>query len=390
MLNSNCTRPLVIIMNHIRIGSPGVTIPPIDNVISQAVKNEEKGYDSIWWPDHLMGWIPKSIWTPDLFGIASYIPSPDLFLETTTTIAAVASRTSRITLGTAVVDAIRRHPAVLAQTLMTLDHITKGRLIVGIGAGERENISPYGLPYDNLAERLEEAVRIMHLLWQSNGNAVNYDGKFWKLKNAVLNLPPYGEKPPQIWVAAHRKRMLRIVGRVGDGWLPTLITKTEYRKAIEIIEDEAKQSGRDPSKISRGMWAWTILARDEETARRMLDSPFAKATALILPSEVFEELGFEHPLGKKFYGLTDYIPSNYSRTEALSALEKVPREVCERTFLFGTPERVIRQIEEYAELGLQHAVLWNCTYFCDLMKLSDSFHCMDEVLSHFKAQRSSS
>jgi phthiodiolone/phenolphthiodiolone dimycocerosates ketoreductase len=267
---------------------------------------------------------------------------------------------------------------------MTLDHIAKGRLIIGIGTGERENISPYGLPYDRLADRVEEAVLIMQLLWKSKGSEVNYDGKFWKLKDAVLNLPPYGEKPPQIWIAAHRKRMLQALGRLGDGWLPTLMTRAEYRSATEIIEKEARTVGRDPSMITRGMWAWTILARDEETTMKMLDSPFAKATALILPSETFEEFGYEHPLGKKFYGLTDFIPNNYSRAETISALARVPREVCERAFLFGTPEQVSRKIEQYAELGLQHVVLWNCTYFCDFMKLADSFHCMDEVMRHFQ------
>jgi phthiodiolone/phenolphthiodiolone dimycocerosates ketoreductase len=374
-------------MKSVSIGSPGGTIPPIDDVISQAVRNEEKGYDSIWWPDHLMGWIPRSIWTPDLFSIASYIQSPNLFLETTTTMAAVASRTKRVTLGTAVIDPIRRHPAVLSQTIMTLDHIAKGRLIIGIGTGERENVSPYGLPYDRLAERVEEAVDIMHLLWRSNGSEVNYDGKFWKLRNAILHLPPYGENPPQIWIAAHRRRMLQVVGRIGDGWLPTMLTRTDYQKAVAIIEKEARGVGRDPSLIARGMWAWTILDQDEETARRMLDSPFAKATSLILPSETFEELGYDHPLGKKFYGLTDYIPNNYDRAQALSALAKVPREASERAFLFGTPEQVIRKIEEYMELGLQHIVLWNCTYFCDLTKLGNSFHCMDEVMRHFQKLR---
>jgi len=369
---------------RISIGSPGVTIPPMDNVISQAVRSEEKGYDSIWWPDHLMGWIPQSIWTPDLFAIASYIQSPNLFLEATTTIAAVASRTRQVTLGTAVIDAIRRHPAVLAQTIMTLDHIAKGRLIVGIGTGERENISPYGLPYDRLAERVEEAIKIMHLLWKSNGSEVNYDGKFWKLKKAILYLPPFGEKPPQIWIAAHRKRMLQVTGRLGDGWLPTLMTKSEYQSASETIEKEARAVGRDTSAIKRGMWAWTILDRDAEAAKKMLDSPFAKASALILPSSTFEELGYEHPLGKEFYGLTDYVPNHYNRAEALSAIGKVPREVCERAFLFGTPQQVIRKIEEYAELGLQHIVIWNSTYFCDFTKLRDSFHCMDEILQHFR------
>jgi phthiodiolone/phenolphthiodiolone dimycocerosates ketoreductase len=371
--------------NRVKIGSPGVTIPPLENVISQAVRNEEKGYDSIWWPDHLMGWVPQSIWTPDLFGIASYIPSPNLFLETTTTIAAVASQTKRVVLGTAVVDPIRRHPAVLAQTMMTLDHIAKGRIIIGIGAGERENVSPYGMPYERLAERVEEAIQIIHLLWKSEGKEVNYDGKFWKLKNAVFHLPPYGEKHPQIWIAAHRTRMLKVVGKLGDGWLPTLLTEKEYQRSLDIIEREAKEAGRDPTKITRGMWAWTILDQDEEKCRQMLDTPFAKATALILPSKAYEELGFEHPLGKNFYGLSDFIPSELGHTQAISALQKVPREVCERAFLFGTPEQVIRKIEGYAELGLQHIVLWNCTYFCDFSRLRSSFHCMDEIMQHFRA-----
>jgi phthiodiolone/phenolphthiodiolone dimycocerosates ketoreductase len=178
--------------------------------------------------------------------------------------------------------------------------------------------------------------------------------------------------------------MLQVVGRLGDGWLPTLITRTEYQQAVGIIESEAVASGRDPSTIARGMWAWTILDQDEESARRMLDSPFAKATALILPSETFEEFGYEHPLGNKFYGLTDYIPNNYNRADALSAIGKVPQQVCERAFLFGTPKQVIQKIEDYVELGLQHIVLWNCTYFCDLSKLGDSFHCMDQILRHFK------
>jgi phthiodiolone/phenolphthiodiolone dimycocerosates ketoreductase len=373
--------------NIVKIGSPGVTIPPLENVISQAVRNEEKGYDSIWWPDHLMGWIPQSIWTPSLFGIASYIPSPNLFLETTTTIAAVASQTKRVVLGTAVVDPIRRHPAVLAQTIMTLDHIAKGRIIIGIGAGERENVSPYGMPFDKLAERVEEAIRIIHLLWKSSGNQVNYEGKFWKLKNAVFHLPPYAERHPQIWIAAHKTRMLQVVGKLGDGWLPTLMPRKEYQKSLDIIEKAAKAADRDPSQITPGMWAWTILDQDEEASKRMLDTPFAKATALILPSEAYEELGFEHPLGKNFYGLTDFIPSELNQAQAMEALQKVPREVCEKAFLFGTPEQIIRKIEEYAELGLQHIVLWNCTYFCEFSKLRNSFHCMDEIMHHFQKMK---
>ncbi len=368
------------------IGSPGVTVPPVENAVEQARRNEEKGYDSVWWPDHLMGWIPESVWTPDLFPLASVVPSPHLFLEPTTTMSVAAAQTKRIVLGTAVTDTIRRHPAVLAQTILTLDHISHGRVILGLGAGEAENITPYGLPYDNPADRLGEAVEVIRLLWESGGKEVNFHGKFWKLNHATFYLPPYGQSHPPIWIASHRRKMLEITGRLADGWLPTLMPIHDYRESWTTIEKSALGAGRDSSKITRGMWTWFITDQEHEECERLLDSPFSKAVSLISPSEVFEALGFEHPLGRKFYGLRDYIPNRLSRDEATAAFAKVPREVCEKTLLFGTPEEVIEKLEEYVEAGLQHVVLWNATYFCDARKLTSSFRCMDQILNHFKSE----
>jgi phthiodiolone/phenolphthiodiolone dimycocerosates ketoreductase len=368
------------------IGSPGVTVLPVENAVEQARRNEEKGYDSIWWPDHLMGWIPQSVWTPDLFSLASVVPSPHLFLEPTTTMSIAATHTKRVLLGTAVTDTIRRHPAVLAQTILTLDHISCGRVILGLGAGEAENIVPYGLPYDSPADRLEEAVEVIRLFWESEGKEVNFNGRFWRLNHATLYLPPYGGSHPPIWIASHRRKMLEITGRLADGWLPTFMPIPDYRRCWGTIEHSALSAGRNAAMITRGMWTWLITDRDREECERLLDSPFAKAMALISPSETFESLGFEHPLGKRFYGLRDYIPNRLSRDEAVAAFAKVPREVCERTLLFGTPEEVVEKLEAYVDAGLQHVILWNATYFCDAGKLTSSFRCMDEVLNHFRTE----
>jgi phthiodiolone/phenolphthiodiolone dimycocerosates ketoreductase len=84
--------------------------------------------------------------------------------------------------------------------------------------------------------------------------------------------------------------------------------------------------------------------------------------------------------------LRDYIPNRLSRDEALAALRKVPREVCEKAVMFGSPDQIVNKLEAYAEAGLQHVVLWNATFFCDINKLSSSFHCMDEILKHFKSK----
>lgn len=369
---------------EVEIGSPGVTIPPVENVIAQARRNEELGYDSIWWPDHLMGWIPESIWTPDIIPLAAFIDSPHVFLETTTTIAASAISTQRIKLGTAVTEVIRRHPAVLAQTILTLDHISRGRLIVGLGAGEAENIVPYGLSYRNAVSRLEEALKIIRLLWSSR-EKISFNGRFWRLEDAVFHLKPFGERPPPIWLGAHQTRMLEITGRYGDGWLPTLLPTDEYRAGLEKIRQSAIKAERDPKKITPAMWTYVIVEEEEGECLRLLDTIAAKAMAIILPSQVFEKLGHKHPLGEGFYGLRDYIPARYSRQKALEAISSVPIEVCKRTFLYGTAEQIIKKIEDYAKIGLRHIVLWNYTFFCDPSKLRDSFKQVQSVLKYFKS-----
>src|SRR5687767_9444953 len=97
----------------ITVGAPGTIAPPVDAVIRNAVRNEQQGFDSLWWPDHLMGWHPESIWTPDVSPLAVAQPSPHVYLDPVAAIAAVATHTERVALGTSVTEAIRNHPAQL-------------------------------------------------------------------------------------------------------------------------------------------------------------------------------------------------------------------------------------------------------------------------------------
>lgn len=374
-------------VHEIKVGVPGTTIPPFDDVIRNAKRAEELGYDSIWWPDHLMGWIPEEIWTPDISPLVLRMKSPHTFLEPLTTIAAVAVHTSRVLLGTSVTECFRRHPAMLAQEILTLDHVSKGRIILGIGAGELENVEPYGIPYEKPVGRLEEAVKIIRLLWASRGKKINFDGKFWKLRDAVFELEPYQEgKYPPIWIGAHGKRMLEITGKLADGWLPACVPLELYGEMLSTIRDSAKSVGRDPNEITPALYAYVVIDREHEECHRIFKAPLMKAWALTAPAWLYEKYGFEHPLGKGFNPLTQYVPTRYSRQQTLQALEKVPEEVCEHFFLHGTPDEVIKKIEEYAKIGMRHIVLWNLTYFGDATKVRDSFKCIAEVLGYIKGK----
>ena len=140
--------------------------------------------------DHLMGWTPESIWTPDLIKSAAFQKDPHIFHEVYSIMAVAAWNTSKVLLGTSVTETFRRHPADLAQTLITQDNISKGRVILGIGTGEGENVIPYGIKWDKPVSRLEESIKIIKLLWESD-KKVDYEGEFWKLKDAVLTIKPF-------------------------------------------------------------------------------------------------------------------------------------------------------------------------------------------------------
>ena len=133
--------------------------------------------------------------------------------------AAAAVLTENVPLVTSVIDTVRRHPAMLAQSALTIDHLAKGRFVLGLGSGETENTVPYGFDFAKPVSRFEEALEVIRLLWDSDG-PVDFDGQFYHLHHARLDTEPYQGKNPEIWIGGSGPRTLEIVGRYADGWWP--------------------------------------------------------------------------------------------------------------------------------------------------------------------------
>ena len=372
--------------SDVKIGTEGSFIVPFEKGINSIKKIEEAGYDSVWFADHLMGWTPESIWTPNIVNAASFQESPNFFHEVYSVMAVAGWNTSKIKLGTSVTETFRRHPAVLAQTLLTQDHISKGRVILGIGTGEGENVIPYGIKWEKPVSRLEEAIKIIRLLWESD-KKVDYNGKFWKLKDAVLALKPYEKgKYPPIWIAAHGPKMLELTGRLGDGWLPAYSDPMSYKEKLEVIRKSAKKAGRNPEDITPALFCYLVIDEEHVVCDELLETPVMKNQMLTLPNEIYERYGLSHPFGEDFYGLLDYIPSRYDQETILEAIDKIPSKMCDDNSLHGTPDEVIRKIEAYAKVGLKHIVLYNTTYLGDVTKIKSSFSNMKIVLDYFKSK----
>jgi phthiodiolone/phenolphthiodiolone dimycocerosates ketoreductase len=370
-------------IHDLQIGAPGPFLPPYENAIRNAKTIDSLGYDSMVFPDHFAGFVPESVWTPDVTPLSFLQKSPHTFYELASIMAACASVTERVKLLSAVTEPIRRHPVLLAQTFLTLDHISNGRAILGIGAGEIENIEPYGLNYSGQVGKLREALEIIHLVWETH-EPFNYDGRFWKMKDAVMSLRPLNpERPPPIWIAAMGPKMLKITAEFGDGWIPTLLPPSEYGGRLKTIESHRKKLSKT-GPFTAALWNWCIMDEDESVCDKLKQSTLAKAFALLYFSDEWARLGHEHPFGKDFYSLTDYVPMRYDRETTMKAIEQVPKEVLDRFYMSGDSEAIIKMLEEYCRFGLQHIILWNVTGMFDLERVRSSYKVVKEVLTYVK------
>ena len=344
---------------HIEVGVSGLTRPPIDALIPLATQLEASGIDAMWFADHFLHWYPPSVWTPDLFPQAAIEPSAHTFVDPAPFMGAVATHTTRMMLGTGVTDAIRRHPAVVAQTFATVHHMSHGRARLGVGVGEAENVVPYGLPYERTASRLIEFVEVVRLLW-STTEPVSFSGEFFQLDDAILGLGPYAGTHPEIWIPAHRPRVLSAVGRLADGWMPIIVDPDDYRAMLATIRASSVQAGRAPAAVRPGLYVWIVCDEDRNVAERALDSLALRFVALTAPAQLYEAHGVAHPLAST-WGLLDFVPTQLSRDDALAAARAVPEDVLRAYYTWGTPDDIVTRLEPFMRAGCEVFNLTNMT-----------------------------
>jgi phthiodiolone/phenolphthiodiolone dimycocerosates ketoreductase len=374
---------VVVDIHDLKIGAPGPFLPPWENALKNAKLIDSLGYDSMAFPDHFAGFVPEQIWTNDITPLSFFQQSPHTYYELASIMGACAAVTENVQLVSSVTEPIRRHPVLLAQTFLTLDHISQGRVVFGIGAGELENVEPYGLNYTGQVGKLREALEIIRLVWETH-EPFNYEGRFWKLKDAVMSLRPAVDgRPPPIWIASLGPKMLQLTAEFGDGWIPTILNPKSYGKRLKTIQNHRKKLGRE-GNFTAALWNWCILDEDESECERMMKTPLAKAFALLLPGSEWTRLGFTHPFGESFHSLTDYIPMRYDRETTLKAMDQVPIEVLREFYMTGGTDSLISQLEDYCKKGLEHMVLWNSTGMFDLEKTRKSYRIMKEVLAYVK------
>lgn len=353
-------------MSTLRIGmmDPIVAARPTADFVTRTnyAAAVAAGVDSFWVPDHLNALFPRSLWNnPKYNGGARLLPKADAYMEPWMMLGNIAARNrARLRLGVGVTDTGRRNPAVTAQAAATLQLLTRGRAILGIGPGEREGNEPYGVDWAKPVARFEEAMATIRALWNSKGELVNRESPFFPLRNALFDLPPYKGKWPEIWIAGHGPRMLRAVGRYGDAFYPAFPhTPQEYAERLEAVRTAASDAGRDPMAIKPAMWFMTIVVRNQADLDEALDSEVIRSAALNAPDHFYARHGAQHPLGIGFSGAQDILPQDMDEQTALSHIKKVPTAVVRDALMCGTPDEIVDRMAEWRDHGLRYPVLAN-------------------------------
>ena len=327
------------------------TTLPLDLAVLERLDSGR--YHSIWLPDHMVSFWPDSIWTPEFTDLAVASPSPHRHLDGMAVAAAAAVLTENVPLVTSVVDTVRRHPASLAQSALTIDHLAKGRFILGLGSGEAENIEPYGFDFDRPVSRFEEALHVIRLLWDSDG-PVSFDGQFYRLQHARLDTEPYDGRFPPIWIGASGPRSLDIAGRYADGWWPAgAWTPEDYAQKLARVRGSAERAGRDPMAITPCFIQVCVMGSDDTALAQILDAPLVKSFLLQVSAELLGSFGFDHPMGEGWRGFHDIDPAVLTRERIVDFLDRVEPEMILAVVPHGTPKQVAQTVKEYVDAGLR-------------------------------------
>ncbi|HET9493070.1 MAG TPA: LLM class flavin-dependent oxidoreductase [Chloroflexia bacterium] len=208
----------------------------------------------------------------DLVGIQDH-PYQSRFLDTWTLLSNLAAATERIRLVPDVLNLPLRPPAVLARAAASLDILSGGRVELGLGTGAYwDGVAAMGgqrrTPGESI-DALEEAIQVIRALW-TPGRAATFEGEHYRLRGARPG--PFPPHPIGIWLGAYKPRMLRLTGRLADGWIPSLgyAPASDLPEMIRIIDEAAAEAGRDPSAIRR---AYNISGQFAGTESGYLQGP---------------------------------------------------------------------------------------------------------------------
>ena len=302
----------------------GLVLPPFDEpsrIYAAARMAEEHNFHSVWATDATLPGYP--------------------WLDGLSVIGGVVAVTSTIQVGTSIFVAARRNPVLLAHTLASLDYLSGGRFIFGVGVAERalrpQEFAIAGVPMERRGRVTDEYLELIPRLWTEE--SVTHKGEYFQCEEITIQPQPVRAGGIPIWVGGRVSESLRRAAKVGSAWMPGLITPDQFREQWPILGEYATEAGRDPENILGAVYLFASIGPSYEAAR-----------SILAPS--------------------------------IEAIFHAPFEAFEPFCLVGTSEQWLEQIGRYADAGVGHVNV--LLYTNDL--LGDVHKIGEEVAPHLRTR----
>jgi coenzyme F420-dependent oxidoreductase len=302
----------------------GLTLPrsedlPRKEIVEVVQQAEALGYDSVW--------VGES-WGRDGF----------------TWLTQLACHTSRIKLATGIATVYSRSPALIAQTVASLDEISEGRVILGLGTSGPTVIENWhGIPFDRPLRRTREYIEIIRLIL--SGERVNYNGEILRLKGFRLPFTPVRPRVP-IYVASLGPQNLRLTGELAEGWLPIYLDASRLHHFQRDLEDGAQRAGRALSAIDVAPYILSCVSDDVEAAYRLVKAHLAYYIGGMgtFYANLIARYDFQDEVNR--------VREAWSKGDRKSAAGQVTGDMVAHLAICGSPRDGRAQLEQYRAAGV--------------------------------------
>ena len=316
--------------------------------------------DGILLADQLTNFIPRQLWTPENTPLARLQRDPDSHPDVFTMAAYLAAAAPGLDIAIST-DSVRRAPAELITTMLTLANITEGRASFHVGGGEVKQTGPFGHPTNQGMSRMQDLFRIFRLILEHEGEPFDYAGRRWTFTNATLGSAMAHR--PLIYGLGAGPRLLEHSAAYADGLAvtcpPAWPNVERFAAEREKLLARVEQLGRDPEQFRFAIWFPLLLADDEDALLAAISNPLLKWLSALfgrIDNTLWKDEGLPAPLPEDWVYYKDFRP--YATPQALidHALATVTPAHTFKGWLAGTPAQVAQQIQPYIDAGAD----WVC------------------------------
>jgi phthiodiolone/phenolphthiodiolone dimycocerosates ketoreductase len=322
--------------------------------MAQAIKaSGSVDYFHVW--DQMQGWWPPHLWTPENAPMAAMLPDVDSTGDPSAVAAFAAASAPGVGL-TISTDAVRKGPAEMMQTMLTLANMGEGRAVLQIGAGELKQTRPFGWKRNEGLRRLEDHFRFYDAFWKASA-PVDCEGHFWQFEQAWFG--GARQNRPKVWALGGGPKLIDLATTYADGFatmVPNVLPSPE-RFAAFVADTRAtlEQKGRDPAGFDFVPWVLTLVHDDPDVIDNAFHNPLVKWMVAIfgrLNNNDWADYGITSAFPPDWHYSMKLIPCQIiDKAYVDDILSRVTREMFELTFIRGNAAEVADQIQPYVDAG---------------------------------------